>query len=66
MKGTRLNSFEKFSAGEEPRLSAIRAIFWDVGGVLLTFNFVAVGWVFFALPEPANSIHFLRVLTGLG
>ena len=36
MNGTRLNSFEKFSAGEEPRLSAIRAIFWDVGGVLLT------------------------------
>ena len=36
MNGTRLNSFEKFSAGEEARLSAIRAIFWDVGGVLLT------------------------------
>jgi alginate O-acetyltransferase complex protein AlgI len=38
----------------------------NIGGVLLTFNFVALGWVFFALSEPGNSIHFLRVLFGLG
>jgi len=34
-------------------------------GVLLTFNYVALGWVFFALPEPAVSLHFLRTLIGL-
>jgi putative hydrolase of the HAD superfamily len=33
---TGLNSFQKSSAREEEPLSAIRAIFWDVGGVLLT------------------------------
>jgi len=37
----------------------------NAGGVLLTFNFVAVGWVFFALPQPSISFHFLQVLFGL-
>lgn len=35
------------------------------GGVLLTFNYVALGWVFFALPEPSVSLQFLRTLIGL-
>lgn len=34
-------------------------------GVMLTFNFVALGWVFFALPDLSTSIQFLRVLFGL-
>jgi alginate O-acetyltransferase complex protein AlgI len=34
----------------------------NVGGVLLTFHFVALGWVFFALPSLAVSFHFLQVL----
>jgi len=34
-------------------------------GVFLTFNYVALGWVFFALPEPSISLHFLRTLIGL-
>ena len=38
----------------------------NVGGVLLTFNFVALGWVFFALPAPLISVHFLQLLFGLG
>lgn len=33
-----------------------------VGGVLLTFHFVALGWVFFALSEPSLSWHVLRQL----
>jgi alginate O-acetyltransferase complex protein AlgI len=37
----------------------------NVGGVILTFNFIALGWVFFALPEPTISVHFLKVLFGL-
>ncbi len=34
----------------------------NVGGTLLTFHYVALGWVFFALPDPATSLHFLKVL----
>jgi D-alanyl-lipoteichoic acid acyltransferase DltB (MBOAT superfamily) len=34
----------------------------NVGGVLLTFNFIALGWVFFALPSLSVSFHFLQVL----
>jgi len=37
----------------------------NVGGVLLTFNFIALGWVFFALPGLSISAHFLRVMFGL-
>jgi alginate O-acetyltransferase complex protein AlgI len=37
----------------------------NVGGVLLTFNFISLSWVFFALPTPSISIHFFRVLMGL-
>jgi D-alanyl-lipoteichoic acid acyltransferase DltB (MBOAT superfamily) len=32
------------------------------GGALLNFHFVALGWVFFALPDPSISFHFLKVL----
>ena len=34
----------------------------NVGGVLLTFHYVALGWVFFALPSPAISSRFLQML----
>jgi D-alanyl-lipoteichoic acid acyltransferase DltB (MBOAT superfamily) len=35
----------------------------NVGGVLLTFHFVALGWVFFALSEPGISqIVFMKLL----
>ncbi len=37
----------------------------NAGGVLLTFNFIALGWVFFALPSLSISVHFFRVLFGL-
>ncbi len=33
--------------------------------VFLTFNFVAVGWAFFALPAPANSFAFILKLMGV-
>lgn len=38
----------------------------QVGGVLLTFHFVALGWVFFALGEPRLSAQVLSKLFGLG
>ena len=34
----------------------------NAGGVLLTFHFVAIGWVFFALPSPVVSLRFFQVL----
>ena len=34
----------------------------QVGGILLTFHFAALGWVFFALSEPALSFHVLMKL----
>jgi D-alanyl-lipoteichoic acid acyltransferase DltB (MBOAT superfamily) len=37
----------------------------QVGGVLLTFHFVAVGWVFFALSEPSLSQMVFIKLFGL-
>jgi D-alanyl-lipoteichoic acid acyltransferase DltB (MBOAT superfamily) len=37
----------------------------NVGGVLLTFNFVAIGWVFFALPSLTVSGQFLQRLIPL-
>lgn len=38
----------------------------QVGGVLLTFHFVALGWVFFAFSEPQLSAQVLSKLFGLG
>ena len=37
----------------------------DGVGMLLTFHYVAVGWVFFALPEVGMSIDHLRKMFGL-
>jgi alginate O-acetyltransferase complex protein AlgI len=43
--------------------SSLQAIL-NVGGIFLTFNFVALGWIFFALPDPSTSFHFLLTLFG--
>ena len=37
----------------------------DVGGILLTFHYVALGWVFFALPDLSSSWHVYLKLLGL-
>jgi len=44
-----------------PRLQSVV----NIGGILLTFHFVALGWVFFALSEPALSWQVLSTLFGL-
>lgn len=36
----------------------------QIGGVLLTFHFVALGWVFFALSQPSLSWQVLLALSG--
>ncbi len=37
----------------------------NTGGVLLTFHFVAIGWVFFALPSLSMSGQFLQKLVAI-
>jgi D-alanyl-lipoteichoic acid acyltransferase DltB (MBOAT superfamily) len=50
------------SLNDRPALK--RAASWL--SILLTFHFVALGWVWFALPDPATSWHVLLKLFGLG
>jgi D-alanyl-lipoteichoic acid acyltransferase DltB (MBOAT superfamily) len=44
-----------------PRLQTVM----QFGGVFLTFHFIALGWVFFALSSPSISWQVLRKLFGL-
>ena len=47
--------------GQSPRLQPVL----QIGGILFTFHFVALGWVFFALSDPTLSVLVLRKLFGL-
>jgi len=47
------------------RVRATTARTMDAFGVLLTFHYVAIGWVFFALPEPGMSIDHLQRMFSL-
>jgi alginate O-acetyltransferase complex protein AlgI len=49
------------SVGQDTRLQPILRI----GGILLTFHFIALGWVFFALSDPALSWLVFRKLFNL-
>ena len=49
--------FTEISPGWQKALNA--------GGVLLTFHFVAIGWIFFALPSLTISGQFLRTLVSV-
>jgi len=46
---------------EHPRLKSVLAAL----GALATFVYVSLGWVWFALPEPADALRVLGVLFGL-
>jgi alginate O-acetyltransferase complex protein AlgI len=50
------------AAGLSPRWQTVL----NTGGVFVTFNYVALGWVFFALPAPSSSLQFMQTLFGLG
>lgn len=47
------------------RLSSSWQRLLNVGGALLTFHFVALGWVFFALPSLTVSGGFFQMLIGI-
>jgi D-alanyl-lipoteichoic acid acyltransferase DltB (MBOAT superfamily) len=51
----------RFSTSEPRQQRALQ-----IGGILLTFHFVALGWVFFALSTPSLSSLVFRRLFGLG
>jgi D-alanyl-lipoteichoic acid acyltransferase DltB (MBOAT superfamily) len=38
---------------------------WNIIGVIVTFHYVAIGWLFFALPTPELSGRVLGLLVGL-
>jgi alginate O-acetyltransferase complex protein AlgI len=39
---------------------------WHAFGVLLTFHFVALGWVWFALPDAGQALRVFAGLAGIG
>ncbi len=47
-------------------ITKARQVILNVSGALLTFHFVALGWVFFALPTPDVSWKVLLTLFGAG
>ena len=49
------------NVGQNPRLQTAL----QIGGILLTFHFVALGWVFFALSNPGLSGLVFRKLFGM-
>jgi alginate O-acetyltransferase complex protein AlgI len=49
------------NVGENTRLQPLL----QIGGILLTFHFVALGWVFFALSETSLSWRVFRKLFGM-
>ncbi len=46
---------------QEPR----RQQLWNILGVILTFHFVLLGWVWFALPDVASAIRVFGALVGI-
>jgi len=45
--------------------TSLRQNVLNVSGVFLTFHFVALGWVWFALPTPALAVQFFGRLLGI-
>ncbi|MEZ0395606.1 MAG: MBOAT family O-acyltransferase [Anaerolineales bacterium] len=58
----------RWSEWTRPRLAAVsgskRALL-DLGGALLTFHYVTLGWVWFALPDPLTSWQVFLKLMGV-
>jgi D-alanyl-lipoteichoic acid acyltransferase DltB (MBOAT superfamily) len=61
------NRWVEWSRTRQPpaAFSPFKQTLLTLGGILLTFHFVALGWVFFALSTPAAAWRVLLVLFGL-
>jgi alginate O-acetyltransferase complex protein AlgI len=60
------NRWSELTRGRFAALSPRWKAVLNVGGVFLTFNFVALGWVFFTLPNLSISAYFFHVLFAIG
>ena len=58
------NRYSEFAGSRLPALSGWRAKALNAAGVVLTFHYVALGWVWFALPGPALAWSVLAKLFG--
>ena len=61
----------RYSDWMRPRLASLEnhpriKMALTVLNVVLTFNFIALGWVWFALPEPGLSLRVFGLLFGMG
>jgi D-alanyl-lipoteichoic acid acyltransferase DltB (MBOAT superfamily) len=69
--GAGLFAQNRWSAWATPRLAPILKekprLRWALtaGGALLTFHYVSLGWVWFAIPDPALAWEALRRMVGL-
>jgi alginate O-acetyltransferase complex protein AlgI len=60
------NRWETISQKFNPQVSALRDhAIWRAIGVFFTYNYVALGWVWFAIPNADVAFNVLRKLTGL-
>ena len=59
------NRWSEWTKGRFATLPLAWQKVFNVGGVVLTFHFVAIGWVFFALPSLSVSGQFLQKLASL-
>lgn len=57
------NRWAEFMKGRAPWAEQRWA---KIGGALLTFHYVLLGWVWFALPQPAQALHVFSTLLGGG
>ncbi|RJP55001.1 MAG: hypothetical protein C4557_02125 [Anaerolineaceae bacterium] len=60
----RWNDMTKAKAAAWATTSTKQAIL-NISGILLTFHFVAIGWIFFALSSPVTSWQVIQKLLGL-
>ena len=60
----RWNDMTKVKAASWASTPAKQAVL-NISGILLTFHFVAIGWIFFALSSPVTSWQAIQKLFGL-
>jgi alginate O-acetyltransferase complex protein AlgI len=56
------NRWSDWTKGYFSNLSNRARNYLAIGGTLVTFNFVALGWVFFVLPEPGSVYRYIQTL----
>lgn len=60
------NRWSEFSRSWYARLHGKGRLILDGLGTVLTFHYVVLGWVFFAIPQAGVALDFLGLLFGSG